>query len=287
MKAPAFDYETARSVPEALAMLAAHGADGKLLAGGQSLMPMLNFRLLAPAVLVDINRISDLDRIEIDAHGATIGALVRHVELGDCRSLHARLPIFAAVMPHVAHVAIRNVGTIGGSLSHADPAAELALLAVLLDAQLQVESIRGARAVPASDFFVGPLETALNEDEMLTGVQIASLPDGHLWGFAEFARRRGDFALSAAATVLVIEEGLIRQARVALIGRTNTVSRAPEAETVLVGNPPGEPLFAQAAEAVRAAATPEGDLHASPAYRRHLSGVLTARVLAQAWKRRG
>jgi carbon-monoxide dehydrogenase medium subunit len=190
-------------------------------------------------------------------------------------------------MRHVAHLAIRNRGTIGGSLSHADPAAELPMLALLLDASLHVVSPAGARAVPARDFFLGPLTVDLAGDEMVTHSTIPKLPPATGWGFTEVARRSGDFALAAAAATMTLRDGTIAEARIAMTGIDETAKRASEAEALLAGRILTPDLMGAAIAAVRAGVNPPTDLHASSDYRRHLIGVLVGRALADAWRRAG
>ncbi len=285
MKPATFDYEVADSVEAALALLARGGGDAKVIAGGQSLVPMLNFRLLKPAVLVDINRIPGLDRIQERDDGIHVGALVRHRRLETDAVIARRLPAVAAAMTHVAHLAIRNRGTIGGSLSHADPAAELPMMALLADAVIEIAAPAGARSVAAEDFFVGTLTTDLGEEELVTGVMFPREAQAAGWGFEEVARRHGDYALAAAAVTLDIEHGLIVQPRIALMGVGETPLRARAAEAVLDGQDFSEALAAEAAEAAMAATEPNTDLHASADYRRHLAGVLVRRALGAAVRR--
>jgi CO/xanthine dehydrogenase FAD-binding subunit len=287
MKPAAFDYVLAESIDAAVAALAAAGGDAKILAGGQSLVPMLNFRLLRPATLVDINRIPDLAFIEERADHIVIGALTRHYRLETSPIMAEHLPVVTEAMRHVAHLAIRNRGTIGGSLSHADPAAELPMLALLLDATLHVVSYAGLREVPARDFFLGPLTVALAADEMVTHVTIPKPPPTTGWGFAEVARRSGDFALAAVAATLTLRDGRICAARIAMTGIDETAKRADEAEALLAGRKLTPDLIDAAIAAVRAAVNPPSDLHASSDYRRHLVGVLAGRALADAWRRAG
>jgi CO/xanthine dehydrogenase FAD-binding subunit len=287
MKPAAFDYVVAESIDAAVAALAAADGEAKILAGGQSLVPMLNFRLLRPAILVDINRIPDLAFIEARAEDIAIGALTRHYRLETSPVIAAHLPVVAEAMRHVAHLAIRNRGTIGGSLSHADPAAELPMLALLLDATLQVASSAGLRTIAAQDFFLGPLTVDLAGDEMVTRVTIPKLPPATGWGFVEVARRSGDFALAAAAATITLRDGTIAEARIAMTGIDETAKRASEAEALLNGQTLTPDLIDAAIAAVRAAVNPPTDLHASSDYRRHLIGVLVGRSLADAWRRAG
>src|SRR5262245_60833584 len=202
MKPPPFDYIVADSVDAAVAALAASGGDAKILAGGQSLVPMLNFRLLKPSVLVDINRIAGLAFVEDDGGAVRVGALTRHHTLETSALIARHFPVLACAMTHVAHLAIRNRGSIGGSLSHADPAAELPMLALLLDAKLAIASPAGRRVVAAGDFFIDAMSVDLAADEMVTEIVLPKLPPATGWGFEEVARRSGDFALAAVAVVL-------------------------------------------------------------------------------------
>jgi CO/xanthine dehydrogenase FAD-binding subunit len=283
MKPPPFDYRRCISLEEALALLAQHGAEAKLLAGGQSLMPMLNFRLLRPALLVDIGRIGALEGISENAAGLSIGALTRHRALESDSRIAAHFPVLAEAMAHVAHLAVRNRGTIGGSLSHADPAAELPMMVLLLDATLHLSSQGGQRDIPAAEFFLGSLTTALEPDEMLTAIHLPLLPPGTGWGFAEAAPRAGDFATAAAACVLTRQGGAVTMARIAVMGVHETALRIPAAEQALLGAGPS--AFATAARIARGAVEPNSDLRASADLRRHLVEVQVGRVLAAAWER--
>jgi CO/xanthine dehydrogenase FAD-binding subunit len=287
MKPAAFDYVVAESVEAAVAALAAADGEAKILAGGQSLVPMLNFRLLRPSILVDINRIPDLAFIEERADEIAIGALTRHYRLETSPVVAQHLPVLAEAMRHVAHLAIRNRGTIGGSLSHADPAAELPMLALLLDATLHVVSPAGPRTIPARDFFLGPLTVDLGADEMVVRIVIPKLPPATGWGFAEVARRSGDFALAGIAATLTLRAGAIAQARIAMTGIDETAKRANEAEALLIGRKLTPDLIEAAIVAVRAGVNPPADLHASSDYRRHLVGVLAGRAVTDAWRRAG
>ncbi len=285
MKPPVFDYVAATSIDMAVAALADAGGEAKILAGGQSLMPMLNFRLLRPAVLVDINRIPGLGFIGETVDSIRIGALTRHFALETSPLVARHLPVLSCAMTHVAHLAIRNRGTVGGSLSHADPAAELPMLALLLDAKLHIASASGTRMVAARDFFLDTMTVDLDGTELLTEIVLPKLPLHTGWGFEEVARRHGDFALAAVAATLTVSDGKVAQARIALTGVGPTALRAAEAELLLVGQTLDGALAKRAIEAVREAITPETDLHASSDYRRHLAGVLTGRALAAAWRR--
>ena len=285
MKPAAFDYIAADSIAMAVAALAQAGDDAKIIAGGQSLVPMLNFRMLRPSILVDINRIAGLDVIEETSETIRVGALARHYQLETSPLIARYLPALSCAMTHVAHLAIRNRGTIGGSLAHADPAAELPMMALLLDADLRIASAAGERTVAARDFFLGALTVDLAAGEIITEVALPKLPPRTGWGFEEVARRHGDFALAAVAATLTVSDGAIEQARIALTGVGATPLRATAAEGLLVGHALEPDLVSRVIEAVRATIEPETDLHASSDYRRHLAGVLTGRALAAAWRR--
>jgi CO/xanthine dehydrogenase FAD-binding subunit len=281
MKPAAFDYLRPASADEAVAQLAEYGGDAKILAGGQSLVPLLNFRMLRPSVLIDINRLTELDYIREDGAGLRIGALTRHHTLEMSPLVRQRFPVLGEAMAHVAHLAIRNRGTIGGSLSHADPAAELPMIAVLLDAEIRT----GSRSHPAQRFFLGPLTTALNEDELITEIVWPALPPRTGWGFEELARRHGDFAIAAVAATLTASGGKIAEARLAAMGVGETPLRLSTVEASLLGQSFTPGLATAAAEQAPGCVQPFGDLHASADYRRHLVGILTERALVAAWSR--
>ncbi|MEX2631189.1 MAG: FAD binding domain-containing protein [Tistlia sp.] len=285
MKPAAFEYLAVESVEQALEALGAAGGEAKIVAGGQSLVPMLNFRLLQPSLLVDVNRIPGLDFIEVEAERVRVGALTRHWRQEASPELRRHLPVLSAAMAEVAHLAIRNRGTLGGSLSHADPAAELPMIALLLEAEIVTAAPAGGRRVAARDFFLGALTTDLAEDELVVEVAFRRPAAGSGWAFEELARRSGDFALAAVAVTLRLEGGRIAEPRIALMGVDETALRAEAAEALLEGEAPGEALLAAAAEAVRARVQPNTDLHASADYRRHLAGVLTRRTLQTALAR--
>ena len=285
MKPAAFDYVVADSIDMAAGLLANSGGDAKIIAGGQSLVPMLNFRLLRPSILVDINRISGLAFIKDAGTGIRVGALTRHYQLETSPVIARHLPVLSCAMTHVAHLAIRNRGTIGGSLSHADPAAELPMMALLLDAELHIVSATGKRTIAARDFFLDALTVDLAAGEILTEIVLPKLPPKTGWGFEEVARRTGDFALAAVAATLTVSAGAIAQARIALTGVGPVALRAAEAEALLVGNALEPGLSGRMIDAVRAAVAPDTDLHASSDYRRRLAGVLADRAVAAAWRR--
>ena len=282
MKPPPFEYLRASNPEEAVAALAAHGGDAKLIAGGQSLMPMLNFRLLEPELLIDISEIASLKRIEKGSSGRwVIGAGVRHRDILVSEVLGNSYPILRAAMTHVAHVAIRNRGTIGGSLAHGDPAAEWPMLALLLDAEIEVLGRSGQRMIEAKDFFLGALHTSLSDDEIILAIHLPPAPVA--WGFFETARRAGDFALAGAGVLLETQNGKISEARIALLGLGETPIRVYDAEAKLEGENLNSTNRAAAMEAAKAACQPITDLHASAEFRVHLAGIMTGRSLDAAW----
>lgn len=285
MKPAQFDYVRAQSLEHAVSALAAAQGDGKLLAGGQSLVPMLNFRLLRPAVVIDINSIAELAFVEEAPNALRVGALTRHRVMETSPLVASHFPVIGAAMTHVAHLAVRNRGTVGGSLSHADPAAELPMLALLLDAKIKTAGQEGPRTIAAADFFVGALTTALDETEIVYEIELPKLPPNSGWAFEEVARRSGDFALAAVAAIITLSGQKIATARIAMTGVGDTPLRATAAEALLRGESFDSDAIERAAQAARAAATPDSDLHASADYRRHLVHVLTRRVIRTAWRR--
>lgn len=285
MKPATFEYLAATSVGEAVAALAESEGEAKVLAGGQSLVPMLNFRLLGPALLIDLNRVPGLDLIEELDGGLALGAMTRHRALETSPLVRERFPVLAAAMTHVAHLAIRNRGTLGGSLAHADPAAELPMMALLLEAGIEVTGPGGTRTIAARDFFLGALSTALNTDEIVTSVVLPALPPATGWGFEEVARRSGDFALAAVAATISLSGNEVTEARVAVTGAGEKPLRIAAAEALLRDQGSGPETIAAAARAAREAVEPHDDLHASADYRRHLVGVLAKRALEAAARR--
>ncbi|MBI3328199.1 MAG: xanthine dehydrogenase family protein subunit M [Nitrospinae bacterium] len=285
MKPPPFEYYRATTVEEAIARLSQYGPDAKVLAGGQSLVPMLKFRLARPSVLVDLNWVRDLAYVREANGSVAFGAMARlaGLESDQARSL---CPILAEAAPHIGHPAIRHRGTVCGSLAHADPAAELPMLALALDAKLVATGPNGARVIPARDFFIAILTTSLGPSEILTEAQFPVLRPESGWGFSELSRRPGDFALvAAAATLDVGAAGTITQARIAIGAVADRAIRCPEAEATLLGQMGGRASFEAAAVLASAPLEPPSDVHASSGYRRHLARVLVERVLTQAWQR--
>jgi carbon-monoxide dehydrogenase medium subunit len=280
---PPFRYHRPTTVEQAIGILAEYGPDAKVLAGGQSLVPLLALRLSHPEHIVDIGRVGGLDGIEDGATGFTVGAAVRHADLELSPVTGRAAPLVAAAMPHIGHRAIRNRGTVCGSLAHADPAAELPAVALATDAELVARSADGQRTLPAAQFFLGYLSSALDETELLTAVRFPPWPARTGGSVAEVSRRHGDYALVGLAAVIGLgETNRVERAALAFFGAGSTPVRVPEAERVLVGEPPDPGAFAEAAELVTKALDPPGDNHATAAYRAHVAGVLTRRCLAEA-----
>lgn len=282
MKPTAFEYRRAEAPEEAVGLLAELGDDAKILAGGQSLVPMMNFRLARPAALVDVSRLDELRYVTLEEGGLRVGALARHRDLEhpDNPALLARFSVLPRIAREIGHYVIRQAGTFGGSIAHADPAAEWCMVALLLDAEIGVLGPSGRRVVPAADFFHGFLETDLSFDEMVIDARLSDqFPHA---GFQEFARRHGDFAVVAAATALALEDGVVSDARVVLGGVGATVVRSLAAEGALRGAPAGDAAFAAAAEAAAADIEPSEDIQGSAEYRKHLAQVLVHRALREA-----
>jgi carbon-monoxide dehydrogenase medium subunit len=293
VKPAAFEYVVPTSLEEALEALAHSAGEAKILAGGQSLMPILNFRLARPALLIDINRLAALDYVREDGDVVRVGPLTRHYTLETSPIIARHLPVVRDAMTHVAHLAIRNRGTIGGSLAHADPAAELPMLALLLDAEIRTRSADADRSMRAAEFFVGALTTCLVPDEIIVEIVLPKPVADHGWAFEEVSRREGDFALAAAGAVIDLGGGSGPGAvRIALMGVGDTPVRARDAEAEVskaraTDGQLDDRVLRRIAEATRAAVIPNSDLHASADYRRHLAGVLACRVVTKAWKRAG
>jgi carbon-monoxide dehydrogenase medium subunit len=283
MKPAPFEYFCPDTVEEALNLLA-ETEDAKLMGGGQSLLPMMNFRVVRPSAVIDISRLIELDYVHpTEGGGIVVGGLTRHRFMETSELVSKRFPIIPSAMRHVAHLAIRNRGTIGGSLAHADPAAEWPMLVVLLDAQLVLRSVKGERKVTASDFFLGALTTALEEDELLVRIEFPGLPSDACSAFDEVARRPGDFAMAAAGVVIQAREGVISHIQIAMMGVGETPLRCREAEAALLGKTINESLLEEVVTKVCADLTPRSDLHASSDFRKHLAGVVLKRVIERAW----
>jgi carbon-monoxide dehydrogenase medium subunit len=280
MKLPPFAYACPSTVPEAIDLLAAYDGEAKLLAGGQSLLPILAFRIAAPALLVDLKKVSELKHIKVGENGVAIGAMVRWRDVLTDPHMRKAQPLLVAAVEHVAHHQIRNRGTLGGSLAHADPAAELPGIAVTCDADIAVIGKAGGRVIAARDFFRGPLMTALKPDEIITEIRFPAWPAARRFGFCEFARRRGDFALAAAAVFYDPDDaGKARNAHVGAIGVADGPLRLTAVETVINGHIVDDAVITKAEAAASAAVNPADDIHASGAYRKHLIGVMVERAL--------
>jgi carbon-monoxide dehydrogenase medium subunit len=283
MKLPPFAYACPTTLPEAIELLASHDGDAKAIAGGQSLVPMLAFRLAQPTLLVDLRKLADLRGIRISDAGVTLGAMVRWRDIEDDDRLETAHPLLKAAIAHVAHYQIRNRGTVGGSIAHADPAAEMPGIAITCDAEIAVVGKSGAHVIQAADFFQGALTTALTPDEIIVEIRLPAWPAGRRWGFQEFARRRGDFAMAAAAVFYDQDaRGKARNAHVGVIGVGDRPLRLTAVEDVLNGESIDEATIAKADAATSAAVDPQDDIHASAAYRRSLVGTMVERALKNA-----
>jgi carbon-monoxide dehydrogenase medium subunit len=273
-------------VDHVLRLLADTDREVKVLAGGQSLVPLMNFRLARPRVLVDLNRLSELQYIRERDGWLLIGAMTRQSALERSALVERLAPLLAEALPLVGHLPIRNRGTLGGSLAHADPAAEVCAVALALDAVLVARSGAGERTISSQEFFRGPFTTSLRPDELLTEVRLPPLPRGAGWAFDEVARRRGDFAMVGLASVLQLDPGgQISFARLAYASMGPKPLRAPRGEMALLGEKPTAEVFARAAAAAMLDLDPTDDLHATRAYRLHVAQALTSRVLRRAVER--
>jgi carbon-monoxide dehydrogenase medium subunit len=283
MKPAPFHYHAPKTIEEAVAALAEVASDdGRVLAGGQSLVPIMAFRLARPAHLVDINGVADLSRLETAAGKLTIGACVRHTAFYDAVTEGPLGRLLSTVVQHIGHHPIRTRGTFCGSLAHADPASEWCLVAATLDAEIVATSRRGTRTMDARDFFAGIMTTALAEDELLTEVRLPILPSDTRFGFCEFSRRAGDFALAMALVTYRLKDGAIVEPRVGVGGAEPRPRRITEAEAALAGRPPGPEAFHAAADAAAAAIDPLEDVNTSADHRRDLIRTLTRRALESA-----
>jgi CO/xanthine dehydrogenase FAD-binding subunit len=288
MKPAPFEYFAPTSVEEALSHLAKYGYDAKVLAGGQSLVPMMNFRLVQPSVLVDLNNIPDLAYIKPDENGGLrLGAMVRHHQVEIDPLVEKRAPLLHGTMPNIAFPQVRNRGTFGGSVSHADPSAELPSVSMALDGRFRLRSQNGERWVPAGEFFVGLFTTVLEPDELLVEVALPSMPTRSGWSFMEVARRPHDFALAGVATVVRLDEASrCEEARIVFLSAGDGPMLAQRAVESLKGQPPtAESIRAAAEIATSEEIDPSSDIHATAEFRRHLANVLCRRALEQAFER--
>ena len=288
MKPPRFQYCAPDMLDEALALLDQCGGEAKVLAGGQSLIPLLNMRLAGPAYLVDINHISELNYIEAEDGYLAIGATVRQRQVERSSLVQAQHPVLIEVVQHIGHMQIRNRGTIAGSIAHADPAAELPALLTCLKGEVVAQSISAERVIKAEEFFTGYLSTSLEAGEMLTEVRFPWIAPQSGWAFMEFARRAGDYALvGAAAVVTPALDGQCMSAQIAYLGIAGSPMRAREVENILIGTTMDDQTLNEAAELARRLVSEDmDDVHATVDYRRALTAELTRRVLKAAWERR-
>ena len=280
MKLPDFDYARPASLTEAYAMLSAPNA--RALAGGQSLLPIMAFRLASPATLVDIGRLAELGGITVGDDTIRLGAAVRWNEIENHAGLKAHFPLLTTAIDHVAHYQIKTRGTAGGSLAHADPASEFCCIAVTCDATIHVGSKDGTRSLAAADLFTGPLETSLKDGELITSVEFKRLSKDRRWAFEEFARRRGDFALAGIAVHFDLASGKVADAHVGVFGANDRPIRLSQAEAALNGRALDAAAITDAVAAARAQVQPHSDIHGTAAYRRSLVGTLLERALVKA-----
>lgn len=290
MKPPPFDYTDPRSVPEALQLLTRHGAEGKILAGGQSLVPLLNMRLAQPQVLIDLNHIQELQFLERrdrdGSAGVSIGAMTRQRDIEDAGDVLSDFPLLREGIGYVGHPQIRNRGTIGGSIAHADPSAELPIIFLALHGVANVRSQRGERSIRAADFFLYTFTSALEPDELLTEVWLPVPPARTGQAFLEAARRHGDFALVAVAVSITSDEdGMCHDIRIVVGGAAPVPIRASVAEDTVRGQWPSLALFHRAGTTAMPEMEPTSDVHADAEYRREVAGTLITRALATAWER--
>ena len=282
MKLPQFEYQAPATVSQALDLLAEHEDEASVLAGGQSLIPLLALRLAYPAVLIDINGIGELSGVTTANGSVAIGAATREYVAEASQTIADAVPLLAAALPLIGHEAIRSRGTVGGSLAHADPAAELPAVARALDAEFVVRGASGERVVPAAEWFEGYLTTSRRPDELLTQVRFPAARPGTGVSFQEVARRHGDFAIVGLATSLTLSDGAISDARLAFAGVSDVPVRAAEAEDLLVGGRPSDELFDEAARRATAGIDPPADLHGSSQYRKKIAAALVRRGLRAA-----
>ena len=283
MKPPQFTYVAPKSLDEALAIRAEHGADCALLAGGQSLLPLMSARRVSPAVVIDLGGITELAGIRSSADGVTIGAMTRQRDAERSALVAERLPLIPQALQQVAHVAVRNRGTVGGTLAHADPESELTAASLALEAQLVVRNNKGDRVIAVDDFLVGPWQTALAPDELLTEIRFPNPPAGAGTAFVEIARRRFSYAMAGAcALVATNADGVITDARLVFIVAGPTAMRATEAESMLRGQRPEEGLFHEVAQTAVMPLDPPSDVHGSAVYRRRIAATAARRALVAA-----
>ncbi len=282
MKLPYVEYEAPTTVAEAVGLLAEHDDEGSVLAGGQSLIPLMALRLARPAVLIDINGLGELSGVSVADGWVAIGAMTREYEAEESETIAGTVPLLAAALPLIGHEAIRSRGTIGGSLAHADPAAELPAVARALDAELVVRGKSGDRVVPAAEWFEGYLATSRRYDEILVEVRFPAAAPGTGVAFQEVARRHGDFAIVGLAASVTLADGVISDARLAFAGVADVPVRAADAEALLAGQRPSTELFEEAARRATAGLDPPADLNGPAEYRKKVAAALVRRGLRAA-----
>ncbi len=288
MKPAEFDYHRAENIQHACALLKGCGDDAKILAGGQSLIAAMNFRLARPRVLIDISNITEPNRISDEPDGIRVKATTTHRFAEIDTALHRRIPVLAHALKHIAHIQVRNKGTVGGSIANADPASELPAMSLLLDAEFTIESAANKTVTPAENFFITYMTTSLQADEILSSILFKAPPPTSGWGFHEIARRSGDFALAGSAAIINLDaNNKCSYSRVVLFGVAATPVRAQEVENILLGNSHSHELLQEAALNVGEAIDPESDVHVTEEYRRNAAQALTARALEDAFNRAG
>ena len=286
MKPAKFDYHRAENIQHACALLKEHGDDAKILAGGQSLIAAMNYRLARPGVLIDISNVEQANLVVDEQDGVRVKATTTQRFAEKDPGLRQRIPVLADAIEHIAHFQVRNKGTVGGSIVNADPASELPAMSLLLDAEFEIESASDTTTVPAEDFFITYMTTSLQAGEVLSSVLFKAPPQTSGWGFHEITRRAGDFSLAGSAAVIDLDtDGRCSYARVALFGVAATPVRAREVENALLGKPSSPALLKEAAVHVREVVDPESDVHVTEEYRRNAAQVLTARALEDALSR--
>jgi carbon-monoxide dehydrogenase medium subunit len=283
MKLSDFEYLAPSSANEVVQLLASRPGEAKVIAGGQSLLPTMAYRLAQPSLLIDLKNLQDLNKILIDRSGVLLGARTRWRDIEDNDALTAANPLLKEAVSHVAHYQIRNRGTVGGSLAHADPASEMPCIAVTCEAQIRVLGPGGERHLKAEDFFLGPLTTALAEDEIILEVRLPAWPSGRRWAFKEFARRTGDFALAGIALFYDLDDQQRAcNVHIGVVGACHRPQRLSDAEHALNGKPVGRETLLAAAKAASQEVDPPNDIHAGAAYRKALVGTLLQRALEEA-----
>ncbi len=286
MKPAQFEYLAPRTVQEAVSLLDQYADDdAKILAGGQSLVPLMNFRLARPKWLIDINGIESLDYLREEGDWLAIGAITRERDVERSALVADKCPLLREVTRWIGHTTIRNRGTVGGTIAHNDPTAEYPLAAVLLGAEITMQGPGGSRTLPSDEFLLTYLTTALEPNELVTEVRFPVMPKGTGWAFQEFARRHGDFAIVEAGCTLTLDNGVVREVRIAVGGASPVAFRAKDAEDLLKGQRLTDDLIEEAGTRAAAMAEPESDIHGSAEYRTHLAGVLTRRTLKEAQTR--